>query len=129
MIVYLHYQKIKIDIMENIYMLSDAEIIRKISAKLKELRLTQNISRQAMSVSSGVSMSSVVRMEEGEIKSFESFLRVIRMLGKLDVFQPLLQEEEISPNEYFKLVQAGKPKQRKRASKSNNNQQQEESEW
>lgn len=51
------------------------------------------------------------------------------MLGKLDVFNPLLQEEEISPNEYFKLVQAGKPKPRKRASKSINNQSQEDSEW
>lgn len=110
-------------------MLPDAEIIRMISAKLKELRLAQNISRQDISVSSGVSVSSIVRMEEGEIKSFESLLRVMRMLGKLDVFNSLLQEEEISPNEYFKLVQAGKPKPRKRASKSSNNQQQEESEW
>lgn len=43
-------------------MLSDAEIMQMISAKLKELRLAQNISRQDMSVSSGVSMSSIVRM-------------------------------------------------------------------
>ena len=110
-------------------MLSDAEITKKISAKLKELRLKQNISRQDMSASSGVSMSSIVRMEDGEIKSFESFLRILRTLGKIDVLLPLVEDEEISPNEYFRLVHSAKTKQRKRASKSKTNNQQEESEW
>lgn len=110
-------------------MLSDAEITRRISEKLKELRLKQNISRQDVSVSSGVSMSSIVRMEDGEIKSFESFLRILRTLGKIDVLLPLLEEEEISPNEYYKLVHSAKTKRRKRASRSNTNMQQEESEW
>ena len=114
---------------DNINMLSDAEITKKISVKLKELRLKQNISRQDMSVSSGVSVSSIVRMEDGEIKSFDSFLRILRTLGKIDVLLPLVEEEEISPNEYFKLVQSSKTKQRKRASKSNNKIQKEESEW
>ena len=110
-------------------MLSDTEITKKISEKLKELRLKQNISRQDVSVSSGVSMSSIVRMEDGEIKSFESFLRILRTLGKIDVLLPLLEEEEISPNEYFRLVHSAKNKTRKRASKSNTNIRQEESEW
>lgn len=116
--------------MENIYMLSDEEIINRISAKIKELRLKQNISRQDMASTSGVSVSSIARMEDGEIKSFESFLRIIRSLGKMELFMPLLQEEEISPNEYYKMVQSAKTKQRKRASRSNNNlNEQEDSEW
>ena len=110
-------------------MLSEEDIIKKMSAKLKELRLKQNISRQDMSASSGVSMSSIVRMEDGDIKSFDSFLRILRTLGKIDVLLPLVEEEEISPNEYFKLVQSAKTKQRKRASKSKTSNQQEESEW
>ncbi|MCQ2058848.1 MAG: helix-turn-helix domain-containing protein [Bacteroidaceae bacterium] len=115
--------------MENIYMLSDADLIGLISAKLKQLRLKQNISRQDLSASSGVSLSSIVRMEDGEIKSFDSFLRILRTLGKLEVLQQLANEEEMSPNEYFKLVNSAKPKQRKRASKRVNNKQQEKSEW
>lgn len=110
-------------------MLSDAEITKRISAKLRELRLQQNMSRQDLSVDSGVSMSSIARMEDGEIKSFESFLRIVRTLGQLDIFQPLLQEAEISPNEYFKLVHSQQAKQRKRASKSENKQRQEEVAW
>ncbi|MBQ0016112.1 MAG: helix-turn-helix transcriptional regulator [Bacteroidales bacterium] len=116
--------------MENIYMLSDTEIINKISAKIKALRLKQNISRQEMAESSGVSISSIARMEDGEIKSFESFLRIIRFLGKIEILIPLLQEEEISPNEYYKMVQSVRKKQRKRASRGNNNKnEQEASKW
>lgn len=110
-------------------MLSDAEITKKISAKLKELRLKQNITRQDLSTNTGVSMSSIVRMEDGEIKSFESFLRIVRTLGKMEVLTPLLQEEEISPNEYYKIVHSAKASQRKRASRSNKNDNQEESGW
>lgn len=110
-------------------MLSDTEITKRISEKLKELRLKQNITRQDVSISSGVSMSSIVRMEDGEIKSFESFLRILRTLGRIDILRPLLEEEEISPNEYYKLMHSAKAKQRKRASKSNTNNKQEVSEW
>lgn len=111
-------------------MLSDAEITKKISAKLKELRLKQNISRQDMAASSGVSASSIVRMEDGEIKSFESFMRIVRTLGKMEIFASLLQEEEIGPNEYYRLVHSVRTKQRKRASRSNiKNTDKEETEW
>lgn len=110
-------------------MLSDPEVTRRISARFKELRLKQNISRQDLSASSGVSMSSIVRMEDGEIKSFESFLRILRTLGKLEVLLPLLEEEEMSPNEYYKLVHSAHAKQRKRASRNKTDKKQEESEW
>lgn len=112
-------------------MLSDTEITNRISAKLKELRLKQNITRQDMAVSSGLSLSSIVRMEDGDIKSFDSFIRILRTLGKIDVLLPLIEEEQISPNEYFKMVQGNTKKKRKRASKSNNNNinKQEGSEW
>lgn len=111
-------------------MLSDAEITNRISAKIKEIRLKQNISRQEMADTSGVSVSSIARMEDGEIKSFESFLRIMRTLGKIEIFMPMLLEEEISPNEYYRMVQSAKPKQRKRASRSNNyKNEQEDAEW
>lgn len=110
-------------------MLSDTDITNRISAKLKELRLKQNISRQDLASNSGVSVSSIIRMEEGEIKSFESFIRLVRTLGKLEVFLPLVEEEEISPNEYFKMMQSTAQKKRKRASKNNIINKQEDSEW
>ena len=117
--------------MVNIYMLSDSELVGRISLRLKELRLKQNISRQDLSLSSGVSSSTIARIESGEIKSFDSLLRILRTLGKLDLFQPLVEEEEISPNEYYKLVHSAQAKKRKRASRSANKttSQEEEPEW
>lgn len=115
--------------LNDINMLSDSDIISRISEKMKELRLKQNISRQDLSAASGVSLSSIVRLEDGEIKSFESFLRILRSLGRIDILTPLLQEEEISPNEYYKLVHSAKKNQRRRASKSRGNAGKEESEW
>ncbi len=110
-------------------MLSDTEITKRISAKIKELRLKQNISRQDLAVQSGVSMSSIVRMEDGDIKSFESFLRIMRTLGNMDIFMSLLKEEEISPQEYYKMIHSSKTKVRKRATRSYSSILQEDSEW
>ena len=117
---------------ENIYMLSDGEICRRIGKKVRELRLRQNITQMSLAQESQISVSSVKKIENGEIGSFDSIMRVLRILGKLDIFSPLLEDEELSPNEYFELVEASKKKLRKRA-KSNKNQKlnndQEEVEW
>lgn len=114
---------------DNFYMLSDAEITKRISAKLKEVRLKQNISRQDLADSTGVSVSSIARMEEGEIKTFDSFLRILRTLGKMDILLPLVEEEELSPSEYFNAVQEANKKIRKRASRSNVNKQDNNGLW
>lgn len=59
-------------------------------------------------------------------------MRVLRVLGELDVFSPLVKEDEMSPNEYYEFVEASKKKQRKRASsriKTNTQPNTNESEW
>ena len=101
--------------MEDIYMLSDGMIQSKIGERLKALRLKQNITQQALAEESGVSLSSVKKMEKGEIGSFDSLLRVLRTLGKLDVLLPLVEEEQLSPSEYYELVNKASKAQRKRA--------------
>lgn len=101
---------------ENIYILSDSEICRRIGQKVRHLRLRQDISQMTLSEQSQISVSTIKKIESGVIGSFDSVLRVLRVLGELDVFSPLIQEEELSPNEYYKLVEASKKHQRKRAS-------------
>lgn len=117
---------------ENIYMLSDSEIYRRIGRKVKELRLRQNITQASLAEQSQISVSSVKKIERGEIGSFDSLLRVLRILGELNVFSPLMKEEEMSPNEYLAFVEAAQKKQRKRSRSDKretilNNK--EESEW
>ena len=115
--------------LNNIYILTDIELCNRIAAKIKTVRLKQNMSQAELADKSGVSISTIKRMEDGEVKNFESLIRVLRTLGKLDIFIPLVEEEQLSPIEYYELSsKANKPK-RKRASKGYTKENKEESEW
>lgn len=96
-------------------MLADKMILEKIGNRLRQVRLKQNITQQSLAEAAGVSLSSVKKIEKGEIGSFDSLLRLLRTLGLLDALQPLIVEEQLSPNEYYELVHAAKAKTRKRA--------------
>ena len=115
--------------MENIYMLSDATILAKLGARIKSARLKQNITQESLAISANISLSSVKKIESGDIKSFDSLLRVLRVLGKLDIFQSIVYEEQLSPSEYYELVNSTKKVTRKRAVGKINANIKEESEW
>lgn len=115
--------------LNNIYMLTDIEICDRIGVKIKTVRLKQNMSQEELANKSGVSISTIKRMEEGEVKTLESLIRILRTLGKLDIFIPLVNEEQLSPNEYYELVSKANKRVRKRASKGYKIENQEETEW
>ena len=54
--------------MEYIYILSDAQIQKKIGEKIKATRLKQNITQNSLAESASISRSSVQKVESGEIK-------------------------------------------------------------
>ena len=101
--------------MEDIYALSDAQIQKRIGEKIKAVRLKQNITQDSLAESSSISRSSIQKVESGEIKSFDTFLRVLRTLGMLDDISRLCQEEQLSPSEYYKMVNSAKKHRRQRA--------------
>ena len=115
--------------LDNIYILTDNEICNRIAAKIKMVRLKQNMSQAELADKSGVSISTIKRMEDGEVKNFESLIRVLRTLGKLDIFVPLVKEEQLSPNEYYELASKTSKPKRKRASKGYTKKNKEEPEW
>ena len=115
--------------LDNIYMLTDIEICDKIGVKIKTVRLKQNMSQEELANKSGVSISTIKRMEDGEVKTLESLIRILRTLGKLDIFIPLVEEEQLSPNEYYELTNKANKHKRKRASKGYKIENKEESEW
>ena len=120
---------VKFDMLDNIYILTDIELCNRIATKIKTVRLKQNMSQAELADKSGVSISTIKRMEDGEVKNFESLIRVLRTLGKLDVFVPLVEEEQLSPNEYYELASKANKPERKRASKGYTKENKEESEW
>lgn len=116
--------------MVDIYMLSDAMIMARVGDRLRSSRLKQNITQQDLAKDAGVSLSSLKNLEKGEIRSFDTFLRVIRTLGSLELLQPLVEEEQLSPSEYYDMVHSAKARQRKRASGGKNlNKAKEDLEW
>ena len=58
--------------LDNIYILTDTELCNRIAAKIKTVRLKQNMSQAELADKSGVSISTIKRMEDGEVKNFES---------------------------------------------------------
>ena len=104
---------------ENIYLLPDGEIRRLVGQKIRYLRLRQDLTQASLAEQAQVSLTTLKKIETGDISYFDSLMRVLRVLGELEVFSPLIKEEEMSPNEYFKFVEANRKKQRKRASGNN----------
>lgn len=94
-------------------MLSDLQLGKRIGGKLKAIRLKRNITQQ--SLASSISLSSLKKIENGEIGTFDSLLRVLRTLGILDSISALFEEEQMSPSEYYEMVNKAKKNTRKRA--------------
>ena len=104
--------------MDDIYFLTDLDVAKRIGANLKSLRLRQNVTQSNLAESAGVSLSTLKKIENGDICSFDSFLRLLRTLRKLDVLQPLVEEEQLTPNEYWEFINNAKRKERKRAGRT-----------
>ena len=117
---------------ENIYMMADGEICRRIGQKVRWLRLRQNFTQMSLAEQAQISVSTLKRIEAGVISYFDPLMRVLRILGELDVFASLIKEEELSPNEYYELLKSANKGQRKRANTKNSAKQtnkEDASEW
>ena len=55
--------------LDNIYMLTDIELCNRIAAKIKTVRLKQNMSQGELADKSGVSVSTIKRIEDGDVKT------------------------------------------------------------
>ena len=94
-------------------MLSDLKLGRRVGIKLKAIRLKRNISQQSLAEASFISLSSLKKIENGDIGTFASFLRVHRTLAMQESIASLFEEEQMSPNEYYEMVKNAKINTRK----------------
>lgn len=101
--------------MDDIYTLSDTQLSKRIGEKLKAIRLKRNITQQSLAEAASISLSSVKKVENGEIGSFDTLLRILRTLGMLESISQLFEEEHLSPSEYYEMVNEAKKQTRKRA--------------
>ena len=115
--------------MDNIYALSDSLIQKRVGEKIKSARLKQNITQQSLAQAADISLSSVKKIEKGQIGTFESLLRCLRTLGYFESIRPLVEEERMSPSDYYSMQESAKRHTRKRAVGQVNVLSKEESEW
>lgn len=114
--------------MNDIYSLSDTQLRMCIGRKIKSIRLKRNITQSSLAEAASISLSSVKKVENGEIGAFDILLRILRTLGMLESISSLIEEEQLSPSEYYEIVNKSKKKTRRRAV-GKLNVDKEESEW
>lgn len=94
--------------------MQEEEILKKIGAKLKEVRLAVNMKQKELSEKSGLSMFSISQMETGHNTSVLSLVQVLRALDRMDLLEPFLKEREVDAELLEKFMQSQLP-QRQRA--------------
>ncbi len=107
-------------IIMELYSSTDSAILKRMGEQLRRLRLEQNISQKALAKSAGVSLSSIVNIENGKSISLATLIPLLRALNSLDLLSGFTKDPEISPIAYAKLMDGQKEKKRASASKNSN---------
>lgn len=97
--------------------MNEIEILQKIGARMREIRLEQNIKQKELAEKSGLSMFSISQMETGHNTSVQSLVQVLKALNRLDMIEPFLKDKEIDPATLARFIQS-QQSQRKRVSRS-----------
>lgn len=91
-----------------------AEVLVQLGHRIKRTRIQQEYSQVALSERAGVGTATLQRMEAGRGGTLESFTKVLRGLGRLDAFDAVLPEPEISPLQLAKRRGRRRERVRKR---------------
>ena len=101
----------------NTFDMNEIEILQKIGAKMREIRLEQNMKQKELAEKSGLSMFSISQMETGHNTSVQSLVQVLKALNRLDMIEPFLEEKKIDPATLARFIQS-QQSHRKRVSRS-----------
>ena len=101
--------------MENWLFLTEKEIIGQIGQRLKQIRLQHNLTQKQLSIDTGLSVSTISLIEQGNSTSLESLVRILIRLNRI---QDLESAFRVGQNLELKLKfeKARLRSQRKRAS-------------
>ena len=77
--------------------LSDPAILQRLGGRIRDYRMRMEMTQGELAEKSGVSMGTVVRMEQGKTVSVLLLISILRTLGVLENLETLLPELGISP--------------------------------
>ena len=95
--------------------LSDTQVVERLGAELRRMRLERNLSQAEVATRAGLDRTTVVKLEAGRAATLLTVVQVLRALGKLELLDPFHAEPQPTP---YMLVEAQEKylkKQRKRA--------------
>jgi len=102
--------------------MTNNEIIKLIGSRIKQERISQNLSQKDLANKSELSIKAIQRLEQSGQIAFEKMVQILRALNRLDQidkFMNLSDElEELSYEQYKKKMQL---KTKKRVFKTNKN--------
>ena len=104
--------------------MSDKALAEHIGAFVKDHRLEQNKTQEALANAAGISRSTLSLLERGEAVTLASLIQVLRVLDQLQVMEAFVLQKTISPLALAKIEQ----EKRKRASGKKKNDS-EKSDW
>ena len=83
--------------------MSHAAILETLGGRAKQERLNQNLPQATLAEKAGVSVTVVKRLEGGKGCSLANFVKILRVLDKLETLDMLLPESGPSPIELARL--------------------------
>lgn len=94
------------------YEMSDSAILEVLGSFIRETRLRQNKTQQELAALAGIERMTLVRIEKGDSASMSTFIRLLRSLGQLHVFDQLIIPEQLSPLQLARIQRARRQRAR-----------------
>lgn len=83
--------------------LSDPVILQRMGRRMRDYRIRMELTQGELAEKSGVSMGTIVRVEQGNPISTLLFISILRTMGLLENLEVLLPELNISPIQMRKM--------------------------
>ena len=96
----------------NFTVLSDSDILKELTARLRQRRLNLNMTQEQVAEHSGLHIQTIKNLEGGRNASLLTVIQVLRVYGDLEGLDQFLPDPGLSPVQLLKL----KGKERERAS-------------
>ena len=78
-------------------------LLNKLGSRLKDYRISSGLKQQELAMESGVGVSTIAKIENGQSVSFSLLISVMRTLGLLENLDLLVPEQKPSPMELLKM--------------------------
>ncbi len=94
--------------------LSDKALLEVIGTFLKEKRIEQNLTQDAVAIAAGISRSTLSLLEKGESVTTATLIRVLRVIDQIEILSVFQLEPIISPIQLAKLEQQKRTRAREK---------------